>query len=101
MTGWTAAICGCRTNKARLVRATGSPFIGLYCLGKSPPARSPRPAATTTAATDWVTGPVLLVGRVKDLAAPPPGANRFHHRHGIAAMQHLRSLPSLTKLYAI
>ena len=32
-------------------RMTGSPKTCRYCLGKSPPARSPRPAATTTAAT--------------------------------------------------
>src|SRR5947199_138475 len=41
----------CSAKAATLSRRTGSPNSSRYCLGKSPPARSPRPPATTTAAT--------------------------------------------------
>src|SRR5262249_35492154 len=49
ITGWTASAWP--ANSARLARITGTPAIVLYCLGISPPARKPRPPATTTAAT--------------------------------------------------
>ena len=52
MTACTAPIWPCQANSDRLDRITGSPANCRYCLGKSPPARSPRPAATTTAATE-------------------------------------------------
>src|SRR5215831_10125636 len=51
MTGWTALIPGWLASAARLGRITGSLATTRYCLGSPPPARRPRPAATTIAAT--------------------------------------------------
>ena len=51
ITGWTSAISAWPAKIARLWRSTGTPPRARYCLGRSPPARRPRPAATTTAAT--------------------------------------------------
>src|SRR5215467_5559158 len=51
MTGWTAAIPGWVASAARLGRITGSLATRRYCLGSPLPARRPRPAATTIAAT--------------------------------------------------
>src|SRR5438270_5865486 len=51
MTGCTESICGWLRKARSVDRIIGSPAIGRYCLGTSPGARSPRPAATITAAT--------------------------------------------------
>src|SRR5215831_9959159 len=50
MTACTNSISGWSTNTDKAWRITGAPRIGRYCLGILPPARTPRPAATTTAA---------------------------------------------------
>ena len=51
MTGCTSAISRCPENIASERSIAVPPGIRRYCLGTPPPARMPRPAATTTAAT--------------------------------------------------
>src|SRR4051812_14359748 len=83
MTGWMAPISPCQAKVDSVVRSTGSPAKVLYCLGKSPPARVPRPAATITAATDGaITFPGGFLHKradmAFDLARSCMGANDFH-----------------------
>src|SRR5271170_3586160 len=108
MTGCTSATSGCPRNATRVGRSIGSPAISRYCLGTSPPARSPRPPATTMAATVPVIKPLLPAAAA--LAYVRASANRcahetnslgnrlaLHERHGYAqiryiAVQHLRDM---------
>ena len=52
-TGWTTWTASCAANMATLGRITGMPPTRLYCLGISPPARSPRPAALGPRSKPW------------------------------------------------
>ena len=56
---------------------SGEPPITLYCLGKSSPARVPRPAATTTAATRIAMSRPGFLRRTKALAPAFSIANGF------------------------
>ena len=91
ITACTAPIWPCQANSDRLDRITGSPANCRYCLGKSPPARSPRPAATITAATE---GPIAISDRIPRsgprFSAFPWSGKRISTGRHYVAMQHLR-----------
>src|SRR6476620_7746254 len=100
MTAWTAPIWPCQANSARLDRITGSPASSRYCLGPLPPARIPRPAATTTAATE---GPIRFDQFQSDPAlalARSPGRQKDFHRSHLCCNAALAPPEFMAKLYA-
>src|SRR6185503_8199091 len=92
MTGWTSAIPSCPENVASDRSIAVPPSIGRYCLGAPPPARRPRPAATTTAAT-VVIGPLHSTHQA---TAPP----RPQQRLPVAWMPQRRKWNGLTSRHA-
>src|SRR5882672_7323653 len=101
MTVCTAPIWPCQDSSDKLERITGSPAKWRYCLGKLPPARIPRPAATTTAATE---GPIEFPNKIEffdaGFTAFPDDTKGFPHRSELCCDATLALPQELTKLYA-
>src|SRR6266571_307089 len=87
-------------NTSRLRRSTDSPAISLYCFGNSPPARTPRPAATTTAATLDVIFPSRSAQGSDRLTASTEDRQNDFVSSGDCCVAALAHGPELSKLYA-
>src|ERR1700719_759270 len=87
---------GCARKARSVARTTAPPPMGRYCLGTSAPARSPRPAATMTAATVSIIGHLASIcpalSHVLAAANAFAGLSEFEAVHsGVnIALQHLR-----------
>src|SRR5690348_13005722 len=100
MTVCTALIWPCQASSDKLERITGSPANCRYCFGKLPPARTPRPAATTTAAT---VGPIEIPSEIAVSVLPlprSPTTQKDFHRRCLCCVAALALPRELTKLYA-